>query len=767
MNRMPKVMSVYLRLSQYPILSREIRRRMREEIFARGVITREQFEKEVREKAILSQKHEGLSDPVSEEPPQQWQERLQIIRDHLTDFYFAMNLPFSRFEEIVRSVISVRRPNEDVILTFNPEMAPWDILFAQAKEYEKLPPEKKAKVKHHLQQIIVVLTRGMISDQLSFVGVARKHFDIFDLDEIHRRRIGRGKIGGKAAGMMLAYKVLKEDPEVGPHVDIPDSYFLGSDVFYEFLEHNRLFEFMNQKYRPYEDVLRDYPITASKFLEGKFPEEVVSGLRDLLQGLGNTPLIVRSSSLLEDNFGVSFAGKYDSFFVPNQGSLDENLHEVLTAVKKVYASTLNPNALLYRQQMGLIDYDERMAILIQRVEGSRYRDFYFPTVAGVAFSRNPFRWTPRIRKEDGFLRMVFGLGTRAVDRVANDYPRMVALSHPTLRPEATADKIRKYSQKFVDVINLKANAFETRPVSDVLDFGYPGVEYLVSIDNGDYLMPVHSLGAGVDREDMVLTFDRLLREKGFTDLMRNLLKRVEKAYGRPVDIEFALKIVPKRPRPEFRVSLLQCRPLSRREEEESVSWPTGLSKKDIVFRTQGLVPQGRVEKIRYVVYVDPRKYKLAPSNEVRFEIGRVIGRLNTLLAGETFILVGPGRWGSSNIELGVRVTYADIYNSRMLVEVAFAGSEGTPEVSFGTHFFQDLVEAKIYPLALYPGEEGNLFSEEFFDGSPNSLARILPEKKEYSEFVKVIDVPKIYKGKFLEVIMSSDEERALGYLKKY
>ncbi len=740
---------------------------MREEIFARGVITQEQFEKEVREKAILSQKHEGLSDPVTEEPPQQWQERLQIVRDHLTDFYFAMNLPFSRFEEIVRSVLSARRPNEDVILTFNPEMAPWDILFAQAKEYEKLPPDKKAKVKHHLQQIIVVLTRGMISDQLSFVGVARKHFDIFDLDEIHSRRIGRGKIGGKAAGMMLAYKVVKENPDVGPYVDIPDSYFLGADVFYEFLEHNRLFEFMNQKYRPYEDVLRDYPITASKFLEGKFPEEVVTGIRDLLQGLGNAPLIVRSSSLLEDNFGVSFAGKYDSFFVPNQGTLEKNLQEVLTAVKKVYASTLNPNALLYRQQMGLIDYDERMAILIQRVEGSRFKDFYFPTVAGVAFSRNPFRWTPRIRREDGFLRMVFGLGTRAVDRVANDYPRMVALSHPTLRPEATADKIRKYSQKFVDVINLKKNSFETHPLSDVLDFDYPGVEYLASVDNGDYLSPIHSLGAGVAPENMVLTFDRLLKEKRFTDLMKGILKSVERAYGRPVDMEFTLRIIPKRPHPEFRVSLLQCRPLSSREEEEISNWPTGISKKDIVFSTRGLVPHGQVKKIEYVIYVDPRKYRLAPSNEVRFEIGRLIGKLNTLMAGKTFILVGPGRWGSSNIELGVRVTYADIYNSRMLVEVAFAGNEGTPEVSFGTHFFQDLVEANIYPLALYPGENGNAFNEEFFDKSPNSLARFLPEKKEFSEFVKVIDVPKLYRGKHLEVIMNSDKEKALGFLKKY
>ncbi len=771
LNNMPKVLSVYLRLSEYPILARKIRKRMRKELFARGVITSEQFEREVREKAIRTQQKEGLSNPMLEESPEEWAERLRIIRDHLTDFYFALNLPFSLFEEIVREAIQSRKPNEDVVLTFNPELAPWDLLFAQAEEFEKLPPEKKAKVRHHLQQIIAVITRGMISDQLSFVGVARKYFNIQDMKLIHSRRVGRGKIGGKAAGMMLAYKVLKGQlkggPEVAQHVVIPESYFLGSDVFYDFLDHNELFQFYNQKYRPYEDMVEDYPAIREAFLNGKFPEDVIAGIRDIMERLGNSPIIVRSSSLLEDNFGISFAGKYDSFFLPNRGTAEENLAAMLDAIKKVYASTLNPNALLYRQQVGLVDYDERMAVLIQRVQGSQFGQYYFPTVAGVAFSQNPFRWSPKIRREDGFLRMVMGIGTRAVDRVANDYPRMVALSHPQLRPEVGAKQIRKYSQKFIDVIDLEANSFRTLPVSEVISMEYPGIELLASVDHGDYIEPIHSLGVPVPPESLVLTFDRLLRERRFTDLMKAILKKLESAYGRPVDLEFTLEIVSSYPRPEFRVHLLQCRPLSSWEDESVHKVPAGIRPEDIVFTSERLVPEGIVQKVEYVVYVPPKQYAEAPDYSTKYQIGRVVGKLNHLLAGKKFILVGPGRWGSSNIDLGVRVAYADIYNASMLIEVAFAGASGIPEVSYGTHFFQDLVEARIYPLSLYPDERDTVFRREFFEETRNVLPELLPEFAEYSRYVRVIDVREASGGRLLEVIMDSEEERAVGYLRDY
>ena len=770
LHEMPKVLAVYLQLSEYPILARQIRERMREELFARGVISREQFEQEVQAKAITTQQREGLSDPYAQESPAEWDERIRITRDHLTDFYFALNLPQPLFEEIVRSALSARKPGEEIILTFNPELAPWHMLFAQAEEYEKLPAGEKARVRHHLQQICVVLIRGMISDQLGFVGVAREHFAISDLKEIYKRRIGRGKIGGKAAGMMLAHKILQtavaDDPSpLGPHVAIPDSYFIGADVFYDFVARNELYRFSNQKYRSREEIEADYPQIHQQFLQGRFPEYAQEELAALIRRVGTSPLIVRSSSLLEDNFGYSFAGKYDSFFCPNQGSPAENLEALLNAIRRVYASTLKPDALCYRQQVKLVDYDERMATLIQRVQGSQYGRYFFPTVAGVAFGRNPFRWSPRIRREDGLLRIVWGLGTRAVDRVANDYPRVVALSHPQLRPEIEAADIRKYSQHFVDVIDLRDNAMKSLPVAEVIGSDYPFVHLLASADEGDYIRTLDFHRPDLTSDRLILTFDRLLAEESFTALIRRILHRLERAYGRPVDIEFTAEIVSDRRRPRFVIHLLQCRPLSTWEVGQRGQIPQTIPPEDVLFSSTTLVPDGVLVGVEYLVYVDPIHYAQIPDHATKHEVGRVIGRLNKRLEGSRYILLGPGRWGSSNIDLGVKVGYADIYNTKMLVEIAFAGPEGTPESSYGTHFFQDLVEANIYALSLYPDAEETIFNHAFFDQAPNALLALLPDQTAAAETVKVIDVRAATGGRLLDIVMNADEEKAVAYIR--
>ncbi len=766
---MPKVLELYLEISRYPILAKKIRERMREELFSRHVISPEAFEEEVREKAIRSQYLEGLEQPYAQEPPEVWLERVRQVRDDLTDFYFAYNLPHALFADIVKSLVHDRKPDREVILTFNPELAPWDLLFAKAEEYESYPPEEKAKVKHHLQEIIVVLIKGMISDQLAFVGIAKNFFTIADLSEIRRRRIGRGKMGGKAAGMLLAYKILQRalaegEIELELPVTIPESYYIGCDVFYDFHEQNNLHDFHNQKYKTRDEIVEEYPRAVKAFAQGRFPDAVIASLRDLLEEVGPNPLIVRSSSLLEDNFGSSFAGKYDSVFCPNQGTPEENLKALSDAIKCVYSSVHNPNALLYRRQKGLLDYDERMAVLIQKVEGRRFRDYLFPSAAGVAFSRNPFRWNRKIRREDGLLRMVWGLGTRAVDRVANDYPRMVALSHPELRPEKTAKEIIKYSQHFVDLIDLAENQMKTLPVSHVISSDYPGIRLLATLDKGDYLQPIFTLGGGLEPDDMVLTFDGLVRDKRFMTTMKMVLQTLEKHYQFPVDVEFAIDIVAERPHPHYEFRLLQCRPLTSQEWGRELQLPDDVPETDKVFSANKLVPQGVVSRINYIVYVDPERYSRIEEQSVKFEIGRVISRLNKRLEGERFILMGPGRWGSTNIDLGVKVTYADIYNTRVLGEIAMEKNGEIPEVSYGTHFFQDLVESNIYPLPLYPGDRDVIFNRAFLDGAPNALPELLPADASYAEYVKVVDVLAVSGGRFLEIVMNGEQEQALAYL---
>jgi hypothetical protein len=761
---------IYLRLSQFPILAEKIRARMRDELFSRGILSQAAFDKEVEQKAIESQWREGLYDPFSQEPAPTWERRKEIITAHLTDAYFASNLTHQILEQLIHEVLNAQQVAPRTIeLTFNPELAPWEMLFQQGEIYEQMPPPEQEQFKHHLEEIKVVLIKRMISEHLQFIAVAKKAFCIADLRQIHQRRIGRGKIGGKAAGMMLAWKILQQhDPDVGPdisqHVGIADSYFMGTEVIYEFRRINNLDHYMNQKYRPLDEIRAEYPRIVEAHLKGQFPDSIVEHLRSILAEVGDTPLIVRSSSLLEDNFGFSFAGKYLSCFLPNQGTAEENLQELLNAIRSVYASTLNPDAILYRKQHGLIDYDERMAILLQCVRGKQYGRYYFPTVAGVGFSQNSYRWSPQIRREDGFLRMVCGLGTRAVDRVANDYPRLVALSHPHLRPETNARAVRQYAQRYVDAIDLKGNAFVTLPVQEVLHPEYPMLRYVASIDKGDFMQNIVSTVTLDSADSLVLTFDYLTKDRNFVKLMRTALMRLEKAYGTPVDTEFTLEITPNFPHPEYKLYLLQCRPLSLRAEVGTVEIPKELPPEDVLFTSHQLIPDGRAEGIRYVLFVDPEAYRRLRDQTTKLELGRAIGRLNKVLENEPYILIGPGRWGSANIELGVRVTYADIYNTKVLIELAVATETGVPELSYGTHFYQDLVEAGIYSLPIHLNDGKSSFNWEFFRQSSNVLAQLAPADAPLQEWLRVIEVPAAAYGRRLNILMDGTHDEAMGFL---
>jgi hypothetical protein len=248
--------------------------------------------------------------------------------------------------------------------------------------------------------------------------------------------------------------------------------------------------------------------------------------------------------------------------------------------------------------------------------------------------------------------------------------------------------------------------------------------------------------------------------------MRTVLRKLERHYGCPVDIEFTIQLEPGYP-PKFVLYLLQCRPLSGPEWDQTVRIPKDVAAADVVFRATRLVPHGKAERVRYVVWVDPEAYASVPDFTTRHEIARVVGRLNKRLEDHEFILMGPGRWGSSNVELGVKITYADIHNARVLVEMALPGDGSSPEVSYGTHFFQDLVESRIYPLPLYPDDPTTSLNRAFIHEAPNVLPALLPDHAAYSRYVKVIDVPAVSGGRLLEVVMVADQEEALAYLRSY
>ena len=762
-----RALNIYLTLAQYPILRTRIRARMRRELFERGVISPHAFEAEVREKAIRSQAREGLHDPFQEEAIDVWETRQARIRSHLTDFYFAYNLPYDLFEQIVREVLAERGAHsDDLQVSFNPELAPQSMLFEQAMTIERLPPRERERLDARLREIKVVLIRTLISDQLGYINIAKDWFTVSDLNEIKKRRIGQGKIGGKAAGMLLAARILSEmaGDEIRSNLRIPESYFLGCDAMYSYMTINNLLHWGDQKYKSEDEIRAEYPQIREDYLKGEFPADILEELRTLLENVGNRALIVRSSSLLEDNFGTSFAGKYESVFCPNQGNPKENLKELTRAIAQVFASTLNPDALLYRRSKGLQDYDERMAILIQIVEGEQFGDYYLPHAAGVAFSRNFYRWSPQIRRQDGFVRLVWGLGTRAVERIGNDYPRLVALSHPLLHPEDSPKAIRRYSQQYVDLIDLEENAVKTLPVSNVLDPHYPVLRYLVQVDQGGYMFPLRSTLIESKIDQLVLTFDELLRRTPFAGRMREMLNILETHYRAPVDTEFTVEIVdPDAVHPNVVISVLQCRPQSHLEDIQA-RLPKDIPEENVIFSTPRLVPHGRVDEIRYVVFVVPEKYLALPTAMARAKVGRAISRLNAALEDQVFICVGPGRWGTRNPDLGVFIGYSDIYNTRALIEIAGEDIGLAPEASFGTHFFQDLVEADIYPLGIYLEDEGVKFNRSFFYETPNRLTDWIPAEKSLAGCLRLIKVSDFGAWHHLDLVMDDERGLAVGFL---
>lgn len=655
----------------------------------------------------------------------------------------------------------------DLQVILNPELAPEEVIFEHALAIEKMPLEMLQDLEPHLREAKVVLIRRLISDQLAYIHIAKEWFSIADLYDIHERRIGNGRVGGKAAGLLLASRILREisDEAFQSSLMIPASYFIGSDLIYIFMAMNGLMHWNNQKYKSEKNIREEYGRIREEFQAGVFPPEIMARFKVILEQVGRQPIIVRSSSQLEDNFGTSFAGKYDSYFCPNQDGEEENLAALTQAVARTYASTLKPEALLYRRYKGLQDYDERMSVILQVVQGERFGRYYLPFGAGVAFSRNLYRWTPQIRREDGFARLVWGLGTRAVERVGNDYPRLVALSHPTLQPDDDPRSIRYYSQQYVDVIDLEENCFKTLPVGEVISPDYPPLRYLAQVEQDGYFTTPRGRVLEEDIRKTAITYDELLRRTPFPAILKRILSTLEEKYCVPVDVEFTVHVPePSIYPPKVKVTLLQCRPQSHLHATGPVKLPENLEPQKIIFNTHFLVPQGYLDNIRAVLFTAPEAYFSLSTQAERNELSRAIAAVNAALAPKSFICVGPGRWGTNNPDLGIYVIYADIYNAGSLIEISGRGIGVAPEPSLGTHFFQDLMEAQIYPLAINLDDAGSIFNHKFFYETPNHLREYVQTGAAVETALRLIEVADFVPHHHIELMMDDESSQAVAYL---
>ena len=253
----------------------------------------------------------------------------------------------------------------------------------------------------------------------------------------------------------------------------------------------------------------------------------------------------------------------------------------------------------------------------------------------------------------------------------------------------------------------------------------------------------------------MVTFEGLVNRTKFVQQIKDILEILSKEYNNPVDIEFA--------HDGSNLYLLQCRTQSAGIEYKPAVIPSNVSAEKSIFSANKHISNGMVTDITHIVYVDPKKYSEVSDYETLKEVGKSVGRLNKILPKHQFILMGPGRWGSrGDIKLGVSVTYSEINNTSMLIEIAKKTNEYTPDLSFGTHFFQDLVESNIRYLPLYPDEPGAIFNEQFLKDAENVLSSFLPDMKKLEDVIRVIDVPASADGQVLNVLMNGEIRQSIG-----
>jgi len=519
--------------------------------------------------------------------------------------------------------------------------------------------------------------------------------------------IGEGTIGGKGRSLLFAIRVLRDSDNARLRsVVLPRSRYIGVGVFEEFVSNIPELDELKRSATPEE--------LEARFLETPLPAYVTCALRAYLAEMRD-PVAVRSSSMLEDSLKYSFAGKYLSpFLLNNEDSLEARTRALETQIKRVYARVYFPAGVSYRLRHGL--GEDKMGIAIMRISGRWRGRYYYPSTAGVGFSFNGRRWTTRINREDGLIRMVFGLGTMSTKR---GYARTYSITNPFLRPEGSnAYKVMKHSQEHfnaldgetgelatVDIKELWRDAFRWHPdFSTFASLYYYDDEqgYFTSLDKASIFSPAEG--------KVCMPFETFPRKhKIFFERMGALLPLLQNSMGTYADIEFSYEPL------DDRLELLQSRPLWVNDCKELFARPEATRNCEVLLRADRMVTDGYKDHIPYLVLVDADLYS---STGDFYNIARALGEMNKQLAPEKYILVAPGRVGSSSPELGVPVRYDEITGSACIVEVGIPRTGQMPELSYGTHFFSDLETDEVLYMPVFMGEQHNLFNEKWFEETP-------------------------------------------------
>jgi pyruvate,water dikinase len=669
------------------------------------------------------------------------------------------------FEPVSQSVViseilaSVPRPQ---LQSGGVHLDMWNRIFAEAKlayQNNKVGLSSAETVAEYFHRLL----RMAVSRDPHMLKLCEQYLTISDVLDIGDRIIGTGLIGGKSVGMILSRAILKQtDSRWNVLLEKHDSFFIASNVFYTYLVRNGCW-WGRETIQNQEMFLKGASEIRRQILRGSFPDYLLKQFSDMLDYFGQSPIIVRSSSLLEDSFGHAFAGKYETVFCANQGPEGQRLEDFLSAIRTIYASTMSEDALQYRARHDLLRQDEQMALLVQRVSGSMHGNLFYPQLAGVGVSYNPYAWHKAIDPHAGVLRLVFGLGTRAVERSDDDYTRLVALNAPDRLPGEGATHQRRYAQKKVDVLDLAANLLLSNNLAEVIKQSRDLDFNLFASQDFEIERMIKKRGLK-ETCSWILNFAGVISDTSFVTDMRTMLKTLSDAYQYPVDIEFTANIVSD----QFHINLVQCRPFQVQEGEPIGAVPRTIEDHNLVLSTEGaIIGRSRICAIDRIVFVEPSLYAELPEQK-RYSIARLIGditRLDMPKGADTIMLIGPGRWGTASPELGVPVSFAEITQVSILCEVVAMRDGLVPDVSLGTHFFNDVVETDMLYLALFPGQAGNLLNHSFFNRSHNALPRLLPDiGEEMSKICIVIDITASSNHPPVSLHADALEQKAICYL---
>ena len=598
----------------------------------------------------------------------------------------------------------------------------WDAVFEKAKQQKKTDSVAMHQTKRRLMGML-------IGSQSRIFDLCDKYFTLEDILKIAAREIGTGFIGGKSVGMLLARKALesKGGERFACCLEPHDSFYIGSNIFYTYIVQNGWWE-MRLKQKTKEGYFKYASRLKENILHGRFSEDIQEQLIQMLEYFGQSPIIVRSSSLLEDNFGNAFSGKYESVFCVNQGSTEERYEAFEKALKTVYASTMSEDALSYRMARGLSQADEQMAILVQRVSGDYYGENFFPHIAGVGNSMNLYVWNQNTDMYAGMLRLVFGLGTRAVDRTTGDYVRIVGLDDPLRLPPADMGEQTRFSQHSMDLLSIRENKHTSRPVGDILPGNIKTDKSLFASPDTETMSRMRERGKPVSETLYTLDFKKLFTDTPFAPFMKDMLSLLSGIYNYPVDIEFTANF---NANGQFKLNLLQCRPLQTTGIGRAVHMPKVKTANDCFFATRGNFMGGNIRlPLSHIILINTQEY-LKLTEQEKYAVARQIGRINAVLKDKNIMLVGPGRWGTTTPSIGVPVHFSEISNMKVLCEVAAQALGFMPELSYGSHFFQDLVEMEIFYAAIFADRRNVLSSTRgYIQKPPQHPARALcPEGK--------------------------------------